>query len=264
MPTDREWFATYDGSADAAALLIDIVRSKLGRHSVLHLRNVVPSGDPLDYWLCIGSALGSPVKCTEDENTGEQKYNDGVWSDVRFKPNRRDSYRYHNVGQPLHTDGAYLPEAGDIVLFYMAKQATTGGGSLFLGAETLAASAEAEAPELLKALTTIPVRFGKQCSEHVTPILRYQGDRLKINWNYYRVLPDQGEVIARLKEEFQSFLKHLVDSGRVLEFTLRDGEVVLFRDQDVLHGRRDYTARDVGDRLLWKSYYTGRSLGANV
>ena len=264
MPTGRDWFATYDGAADTAVPLIDIARDKMSRHSVLHLRNVAPLDDPLSYWLHVGSALGSPVKCTEDENTGEQKYNESIWSDVRFEPNRPDSYRYHNVGQPLHTDGAYLPGAGDIVLFYMAKQAPTGGGSLFLDAETLAAHAEAEAPELLKALTTIPVRFGKQGAERVAPVLQYQRDRLKINWNYYRVLPNQSEVIVRLREEFQDFLKHLVDSNRVLEFTMRDGDVVLFWDLDVLHGRRDYAARDTGDRLLWKSYYSDRAAGVKA
>jgi alpha-ketoglutarate-dependent taurine dioxygenase len=58
----------------------------------------------------------------------------GAVGDVRFKPNRADTFRYHNVGQPLHTDGAYLPDSGDIVLFYMAKQAQAGGESLFIDA----------------------------------------------------------------------------------------------------------------------------------
>jgi alpha-ketoglutarate-dependent taurine dioxygenase len=264
MPTGRDWFATYDGAADTAAQLIDIVRDKMSRHSVLRLRNVVPPRDPLDYLLRVGSALGSPSKMTEDGDTGEQKPNEGMWSDVRFEPSRPDTYRYHNVGQPLHTDGAYLPGAGDIVLFYMAKQARGGGESLFVNAETLAAYAEAEAPTLFKALMTIPIRFGKQGAERVVPVLQHEGDRLKVNWNYYRVLPDQGETIARLREEFQDFLSHLVDSRRVLEFTMRDGDVVLFRDRDVLHGRRAYAAQDSGDRLLWKSYYTDRRLGAEA
>jgi alpha-ketoglutarate-dependent taurine dioxygenase len=253
-PTGQEWFATYDGAADAAQL-IDIVRDKMSRYRVLHLRNVVPPGDPLGYWLRVGSAFGSPMALGEDGDTGERKHDESVWSDVRFTPNRPDTYRYHNVGQPLHTDGAYLPDAGDIVLFYMAKQAQAGGESLFIDAETLAAHAEAEAPALLEALTTIPIRFGKQGSERVVPVLQREGDRPKLNWNYYRVLPDQGETIARLREEFQEFLQHLVDSGRVLEFTMRDGDVVLFRDRDVLHGRRAYAAQDAGDRLLWKSYF---------
>jgi alpha-ketoglutarate-dependent taurine dioxygenase len=261
MPTRWDWFATHDGARDTAAQLIEIVRDKMSRHHVLWLRSVVTSGDPMDYWLRVGSALGSPVTITEDGDTGEQKYSEGVWSDIRFRPNRPDSFRYHNVGQPLHTDGAYLPEAetGELILFYMAKQAQVGGDSQFIDAETLAAHAEAEAPALLKALMTIPVRFGKRGPERVTPILKYQGCHLKINWNYYRVLPDQGEIVARLREEFQRFLKYLVDSRRVVEFTMRDGDVVLFRDQDVLHGRRTYAARDSGDRLLWKSYYTARA-----
>jgi hypothetical protein len=61
MPTGREWFATCDGAADSAARLIEIVRAKMRRHHVLHLRNVIPSGEPLDYRLRVGSALGSPA-----------------------------------------------------------------------------------------------------------------------------------------------------------------------------------------------------------
>jgi alpha-ketoglutarate-dependent taurine dioxygenase len=261
MLVGSNWFATHDGAADTAAQLIDNVRDNMSRHSVLRLRNVVPPGDPLDYWLRVGSALGSPSRMTEDGDTGAPKPNANMWSDVRFEPNRPDTYRYHNVGQPLHTDGAYLPGAGDIVLFYMAKQAAGGGESLFIDAETLASHAEAEAPALFKALTTIPIRFGKQGSERLIPVLQYQGDQVSVNWNYYRVLPDQGETISRLRDEFQEFLSFLVDTRRVVEFTMLDGDVVLFWDRDVLHGRRAYAAQGSGDRLLWKSYYN-RARGA--
>ena len=257
VPNSQQWFAIHDSNCDTVEQLIEIVRDEMSRHHVLWLRNVAASGDPLDYWLRVGSALGSPVTTGEDADTDKQKYNGGVWSDVRFHPNRPDTFRHHNVGQPLHTDGAYLPEAeaGEFVLFYMAKQAQTGGGSLFIDADTLAVHAAAEAPALLKALMTIPVQFGKKDFVRVAPILQYKGDQLKINWNYYRVLPDQGKTVTRLKEEFQIFLNYLTDNHRILEFTMHDGDVVLFKDQDVLHGRRDYAARAPGDRVLWKSYY---------
>ncbi len=73
MPTSRDWFATHDGAAETAARLIEIARDKMARHQVLRLRNVVPSGDPLDYWLRVGSALGSPVTTSEDGDTGERR-----------------------------------------------------------------------------------------------------------------------------------------------------------------------------------------------
>lgn len=264
MPTAPEWFAAFDGAGGSAARLIDVARERMARHHVLLIRNVAPAGDALDFWQEVGSALGTPLTTLEDGSTGAQQFDAGVWQDVRFQPNRPDSYRYHNVGQPLHTDGAYFPGSGDIVLFYMAKQATAGGASLFLDAQTLAAWAEAEAPELYRLMTTLPVRFGKQGVERVVPILHRQRGRLKINWNYYRVLPDQGESVAWLREAFQDFLEQLVDSGRVLEFIMRDGDVVIFRDQAVLHGRKDYAAENADDRLLWKSYYAASILEAEA
>jgi alpha-ketoglutarate-dependent taurine dioxygenase len=264
MPTAPEWFATYDGAGGSAARLVDVVGEKLGRHHVLLIRNVAPAGDALDFWQEVGSALGTPQTTVEDGSTGAQRFDAGVWQDVRFMPDRPDSYRYHNVGQPLHTDGAYFPDSGDVVLFYMAKQARAGGASLFLDADTLAAMAEAEAPELFQLMTTVPVRFGKQGAERTISILHRVGGRLKINWNYYRVLPDQGETVARLRETFQDFLKDLVDGGRVVEFIMRDGDVVIFRDQDVLHGRKEYAAQNADDRLLWKSYYAPPTPGAEA
>jgi hypothetical protein len=30
---------------------------------------------------------------------------------------------------------------------------------------------------------------------------------------------------------------------------------VFFRDEEVLHGRRDFEAEQSGDRLLWKTYF---------
>jgi len=52
----------------------------------------------------------------------------GAWMDVRFEPDRADTYRHHKVGQPLHTDGAYAPwdYYQEFGLFYLARQARSG------------------------------------------------------------------------------------------------------------------------------------------
>ena len=38
-------------------------------------------------------------------------------------------------------------------------------------------------------------------------------------------------------------------------FRLEAGDAVFFRDEEVLHGRRDFAAEQSGDRLLWKTYF---------
>lgn len=255
MRVSRDWFATHDGRADDAPALVTALRSQLKRRSTVHITNVVPNGDPLEYWMSIGAALGHPIETVEDGDTGARTH--GAWMDVRFEPGRSDTFRYHNTGQPLHSDSAYDADGVDLALFYMARQAIGGGSSLFVDAATIAACARDRDPTLFDALMTIPVRFGKPHNPgRMLPILRYDGTVLKVNWNYYRVLPDQGEQIAALRERFRAFLEDLVTDGRVTEFTLSDGEVVLFKDEEVLHGRQPYTAQNSGDRLLWKSYFS--------
>ena len=88
------------------------------------------------------------------------------------------------------------------------------------------------------------------------PILREVEGRLKINWNWFRVLPDQGNQIAALREDFRLFLEGMEQaSPAVASFRLNAGEAVFFRDDEVLHGRRGYAAKVSGDRLLWKTYF---------
>ena len=191
--------------------------------------------------------------------TGKPVVAPGVWMDVRFEPDRPDTYRHHKVGQPLHSDGAYSPPelAQDIALFYLERQAPTGGESLFVDAATVAEHARAHAPQLHSALTSLPVRFGKAGEPgRATTILSSKDGRLKINWNYFRVLPGQGRAVDALREDFRSFLDEMVEAGVVESFRLQQGDAVFFRDDEVLHGRRDFEAERSGDRLLWKTYFT--------
>jgi len=256
MRASVDWFTVYDGNGNDADALGGNIRRELSRHSVVRVVNTVPSEDPLKYWMRVGTSLGRSVETVEDGDTGEPRLGNGAWMDVRFEPGRHDTFRYHNTGQPLHTDGAYDSESGDLALFYMARQAVGGGSSLFVDAATVAAIAQQEDRALFEALTTVPIRFGKPGNiGRIVPILRYSGQSIRINWNYYRVLPDQGEQIAWLRERFRVFLEHLVESGRVTEFMLCDGDAVLFKDEEVLHGRQAYAAESSGDRLLWKTYF---------
>jgi len=142
------------------------------------------------------------------------------------------------------------------VLFYLERQAQAGGESLFVDAATVAERARALRPDLYEALTRLPVHFGKAGAPgRTTTILAIRDGRLKINWNYFRVLPGQGEAVDRLREDFRDFLEQMIVDGAVESFRLDEGDAVFFRDEEVLHGRRDFAAERSGDRLLWKTYF---------
>jgi alpha-ketoglutarate-dependent taurine dioxygenase len=256
---------SVDAAGMSAAALRELVRSEMTDRRVLRLRRASPAGDPLAFWRNIGEAVGPSSDIIEDAVTGCPKVVPGAWMDVRFEPDRPDTYRHHKVGQPLHSDCAYVaPEyAQEIALFYLERQAQSGGESLFVDAATVAARTRALAPHLYEALTTLRVDFGKAGAPgRTTTILSRRDGRLKINWNYFRVLPGQGEAVDQLRESFRLFLERLVEDGDVACFRLDDGDAVFFRDEEVLHGRRDFVAERSGDRLLWKTYFTPVAVAA--
>ena len=255
------WLLTIDAAGADAARLRALAQQGLDRAKVVRIVGAAPDRDPLAFWRSIGEAIGDCADLIEDSRTGELIAVDGQWMDVRYEPDRADTYRHHNVGQPLHTDGAYVgaTQAREIALFYLARQAEAGGDSLFVDAETVRACAAARAPELLERLTTLPVRFGKGKGPcRISTVLYEQDGRSKINWNYFRVLTDQGDAVAALRKDFAAFLEEMVERGDVASFRLETGDAVFFRDEEVLHGRKAYAAKESGDRLLWKTYFTPR------
>jgi len=247
-----------DAAGVDAEAMRALVRAEMAEACVLRLCNARPAGDPLAFWRGVGEAVGRSSDVIEDSVTGLPTIVPGAWQDVRFEPDRPDTYRHHKVGQPLHSDGAYVPPefAQEIALFYLARQARSGGESLFVDAASVAGRASAHSPELHRALTSLPVHFGKAGAPgRTTTILSTRDGRLKINWNYFRVLPGQGEAVDRLREDFRAFLELMIEDGAVESFRLEEGDAVFFRDEEVLHGRRDFAAEQSGDRLLWKTYF---------
>jgi alpha-ketoglutarate-dependent taurine dioxygenase len=252
------WLKVMDAAALEAEALRALVRDEMTDTCVLRLCNARSGADPLAFWRGVGEAVGAVSDVIEDSVTGELKVVPGAWQDVRFEPDRPDTYRHHKVGQPLHSDSAYVPQAygQEIALFYLERQARSGGESLFVDAATVAERALDRSPALYAALTSLPVHFGKAGAPgRTTPILVRREGRLKINWNYFRVLPGQGDAIDRLREDFRVFLEDMVEDGAVACFRLEAGDAVFFRDEEVLHGRRDFAAEQSGDRLLWKTYF---------
>jgi Taurine catabolism dioxygenase TauD, TfdA family len=84
------------------------------------------------------------------------------------------------------------------------------------------------------------------------PVLsRSDHGNIAINWNYYRVLHEGNPEVASFRERFRDFLQwHIVEAGRTVPLQISPGEVILFRDQRVLHGRNAFTP---SPRCIWKA-----------
>jgi alpha-ketoglutarate-dependent taurine dioxygenase len=251
------WMKTIDASGLDVEALRALVQAEMADALVLRLRGATPVGEPLPFWRSVGEVLGASCDVIEDSVTGQQKVVPGAWMDVRFEPERPDTYRHHKVGQPLHSDGAYTPleHAQEFALFYLERQAPAGGESIFVDAASVAQRARVQDPLLYSALTSLPLQFGKVGAGRTSTILSIRDGRRKINWNYFRVLSGQGEAVDCLREKFRRFLQEMVEEGAVACFRLEEGDALFFRDEEVLHGRRDFEAQQSGDRLLWKTYF---------
>ncbi|WP_374571544.1 TauD/TfdA family dioxygenase [Phenylobacterium sp.] len=248
------WLKVLDGSALAEDAVEDVIRKGMAEAKVLRIVGMKPKGDPLAFWGEKGKVTGAPAVVLESSD-GAIIPADAGWMDVRFEPDRPDTYRHANVGQPMHTDGAYSDDGQDIGLFFLERQAESGGESLMIDAETIAERLSKTDPDLLERLFSTTVRFGKGEAGRIAPILVRQGERLKIHWNWFRVLPGQGEAVDKLREDFRAALEDMVEDGTVAAFRLQPGDAVFFRDDEVLHGRKAYAAKVSGDRLLWKTYF---------
>lgn len=251
--TDARWFARYDAANHSPAELQDLVRAGVSKFAALLLSNVDLPPEPFRFLDEVGSVLGRRIAyATPGKGIGQYPQ----WLDVRFDPDGPYTFQYSKTAQPLHNDGAYLEPAPDLALFYLEKQAEDGGESLFVDAQTIADRLAFEEPDLYRAANTVPVRFNAPpMFGRTTTILDSTSGELEIVWNYYRVSPGQGSIVDDLRERFRVFLDRMVETGQVFTFRLDAGDVLIFNERKLLHGRRAFSAVRTGDRLLWKTYF---------
>ena len=235
----------------------EAVADALDRHVVVHVSPDAQLENPLAYWEDVIMKIGSFKAVGEDSATGARLEAKSIWMDVRYDPRFHTSFRHFNSAQPLHTDGAYEEEYPATAFFYCAKQAPSGGATLFLDAEDLVQTLQAEMPALYEELIATDVHFsklggvGKTCR-----IVDFDELGPRVNWNYYRVAPEQPESVRDLAERFHEVLaSRFVERNDVLPLRLAQNDSVFFQDTRVLHGRHAYQAEEAGDRLIWKCYF---------
>lgn len=205
-------------------------------------------------WEKVIWALGEPDREGEDASGTKDA---SIWIDVSYHPDRQNTFRHSCTAQPLHTDGAYNVAPADIIVFICATNASSGGATIFVSAETVAQRAKEKDARLYDDLFELPLPYGKAgVRGRSTPVLAQGPDGLYLNWNYYRVLKEDPRV-RDFAERFHRFLQEdIVAQDLAMPLRLAPGEAVLFKDQRVLHGR---TAFAPSPRFLWKCAVTRRT-----
>ncbi len=239
----------------------DAVREAWSDCKVVHIRRPMPpsddrASDVRDFYAAFFEFIGSPLPYAEDATVGgrDAQRTGGHWMEVRYDPSIPDAYRHSANAQPLHTDLSYIPVRGATGFLACVAMPEEGGATTFIDAEDVVAALREEDPELLQELERTSLPHARSGDRRVENVIRYDSGRPLLNWNYYCVDPSVDPRAHDLRERFFEFLRQ---SRSIAERTVRvkmsPGDAVLWKDEQVLHGRDSFNANAPSERHLWKS-----------
>jgi len=186
--------------------------------------------------------------------------NFGRYFEVYSRP-RSNDLAYRPVGLGAHTDNPYREPVPGIQLLHCLVNETTGGLSTLVDSLAVAAALQREDPEGLELLATTPVRFrfvdgGEELIERRTIVHRDATGRMT-GVHYSPRLDSLPLLDAETLRRFQRARGRLgelfADPHHELRFPLRAGELMMFDNSRVLHGRTAYDPRE-GYRHLQGCY----------
>lgn len=225
-------------------------------YKVIHIRiSDLTAENVLDFYNHLLPKIGTPYALAEDVKVGDrtQQRTGQVWMEVRYDPSYPDAYRHSANAQPLHTDGSYVSNFPNATLMCCVANASEGGETVFLNSDILVKILQAENPNLLSDLQKITVIHARSGDSRNLPILRYEQGIWRVNWNYYCVDRHADASVLKLRETFQKFL---LNSPQIREalipIKLQSGDAVVWKDDELLHGRNAFSAKRMSERFLWK------------
>ena len=227
----------------------DRLKKTLKQYKIVHLKDLPEKTDFKKYYSGLVVNLGEIMNVDEDIKTGNERSQE-QWTDVRYDKENDFTFRHSNTRQPLHTDAAYTNFDLDVNFFFCLENAEIGGATIFVDSETLIYILQKYEPDLFEKLKNTEVYFGKGNDQRKKRKIINVDDRgYVLNWNYYRVMPENPEDVRQLCEEFHQFLEtRIVGGGLITEIYLKPGEAAFFQDDRLLHGRHSF----YGNRTLIK------------
>ena len=236
---------SYNSSADFE----EQFKETLKQYKIVLLKDIPEGTDYKEFYASLVDKLGEILNVDEDINSGNSNSQER-WTDVRYDKQYDFTFRHANTRQPLHTDAAYTAFDQDVNFFFCMENAEIGGATTFIDSDDLVYILEKYENELYQQLKTTDVSFGKgENQRKVRKIIDSDERGIRLNWNYFRVLPDNPEPVKEMCEKFHAFLENKVVMGGLLTaLYLKPGECVFFQDDRILHGRNSF----YGNRNLIK------------
>jgi len=157
---------------------------------------------------------------------------------------------YTNLGIPLHTDGPYNLRALEFQLLHVLKQSSSGGESSLADGNAAALALKEDDPEAFELLCSTSVGFRYADKAH-----ELFAERRMINLNHDGSIGDiffsgrldatpfqSLEETAKFLCAKRKFIKHLYDPDCYATFKLAQGDLLIFDNRRVLHGRSEFSA----------------------
>lgn len=175
--------------------------------------------------------------------------NYGLNFDVRSVP-QPENLAYSDLGLGLHTDNPYREPVPGFQALHALVTSNEGGESLFADGVALAEHLRATAPDAFVTLTTTPVPFlyrskdAELYAERPLIQLSVTGNVTAVHYNNRSIAPLA--LTERQTRRFYSAYRHFATLMREPRFQLRTrlnaGDLVVFDNQRVLHGRTAFSS----------------------
>jgi gamma-butyrobetaine dioxygenase len=207
------------------------------RHGFVILRGV-PSTDGAV--LAVGETFGT----VRDTNFGKM-------FNVRSEPNPED-LAYTGLALDPHTDNPYRDPVPGVQLLHCLTNRTSGGFSTLVDGLTVAETLRTRDPEAFRILAATPVRFvytyGRTELVDFAPIIEHDaggqivGVRVSPKLEFVPLLPE-AELAAfyRARRRFDRMLRA---DEFAIRFLLQDGDLMMFDNRRLLHGRTSFDPQE--------------------
>ncbi|CAB4438980.1 unnamed protein product [Rhizophagus irregularis] len=187
----------------------------------------------------------------------------GKLFDVESKP-AANNIAYTDLHLGLHMDLLYYNAPPGLQFLHCIKNSVTGGQSIFSDSFKAINNLKLTNPNYFNILTKFPLTFHYKNNGHhmhynrPAIVIDDYNDTLVVNYSP----PFQGPIEFNLDDEinltefykaYQQFCICIEDPSLIFELTLKPGDLAIFANRRVLHGRKSFDSRS-GQRHLKGTY----------
>lgn len=186
--------------------------------------------------------------------------NFGAFFEVYSRPDSND-LAYRPIALGPHTDNPYRVPVPGIQLLQCLQNETSGGFSSLVDSLAVAEQLKSEDPEGFAMLARVPLRFEfrdpETCLVAVKPMIELDGSGAMIGMHYSPKLDDIPLMTEQDTRRYQRARRRLAalleDDRYALRFKLDAGQMMMFDNNRVLHGRTSFDPSE-GHRQLQGCY----------